>query len=218
MILERKVEVMKLLLVDDHEMVRSAFSRLLSSQNDMQVVGEASSFEEGQAKWEALKPDVIAYDLDLPGQEGSQGILSLLRVNNPPKVVICSYRANPAEVQLLVQAGIKGYVTKTAPAEELVRAVRAVGQGQTYFCARALEALKEAKVMEAEGDYSHLTPRQVEVLSFVAQGKSTKDVAKLLGLSPKTVENYRSAILRRLDAKNLAHALTRARDLKILDG
>lgn len=209
---------MRLLLVDDHEMVRSAFSRLLGGQSDMEVAGEASTFEEGYTKWLQLKPDVIAYDLDLPGQEGSQGVLSMLRAPEPPKVVICSYRANPTEVQLLVQAGIRGYVTKTAPAEELVRAVRSVGQGQTYFCARALEALKEAKQMEADGGYSHLTPRQVEVLSYVAKGKSTKDVAKILGLSPKTVENYRSAILRRLDAKNLPHALTRARDLKLLDG
>lgn len=209
---------MRLLLVDDHEMVRSAFSRLLGGQSDLEVVGEASTFEEGYGKWQALKPDVVTYDLDLPGQEGGQGILSMLRAPEPPRVVICSYRAHPSEVQLLVRAGVRGYVTKAAPAEELVRAVRSVGQGRTYFCARALEALKEAKQMELEGGYSYLTPRQVEVLSYVAKGKSTKDVAQILGLSPKTIENYRSAILRRLDAKNLPHALTRARDLKLLDG
>jgi DNA-binding NarL/FixJ family response regulator len=118
---------------------------------------------------------------------------------------------------MLMQAGLRGYVTKSSPAGELVHAVRTVGKGLTYFCARSLNAAKEARESAQGGLSGTLTLRQMEVLSLVARGHNTKSIAGTLGLSPKTVENYRSAILRRLDARNLAHAVTLARSLKLLN-
>lgn len=209
---------MKLLLVDDHEMVRGAFGRLLEAQPDMEIVGEASTFEQAQQQTRRLRPDVLILDLDLPDQTGCEAIVRLLRESDCPSVVICSYRAHPAEVEMLMQAGIKGYVTKSSPAGELVHAVRTVGQGQTYFCARSLNALKEARESGLGGGVGGtLTPRQMEVLLLAAKGYSTKAIGQSLGLSAKTVENYRSAILRRLDARNLAHAVTLARSLKLIN-
>lgn len=210
---------MKLVLIDDHEMVRSAFSRLLDAQSDIEVVGEASSFEQGLKLIERVQPDVVTLDLDLPDQTGVESILRFLHehANSHIAVVVCSYRAYPAEVEMLIGAGLRGYVTKSSPASELVHAVRLVGQGQTYYCARSLNALKEAR-NSAQGSLSGtLTLRQMEVLTLVAVGHNTKSIASTLGLSPKTVENYRSAILRRLDARNLAHAVTLARSLKLLN-
>lgn len=208
---------MKLLLVDDHEMVRGAFSRLLETQPDIEIVGQASTFEQALHEAERLQPDVMTLDLDLPDLSGCDAILRLVRQPDSPNVVICSYRAFPAEVEMLMQAGVRGYVTKASPAEELVHAVRTVGQGQTYFCARSLNALKEAREAAQGGVGGTLTPRQLEVLALVAKGYSTKVIGKTLGLSAKTVENYRSAILRRLDARNLAHAITVARTLRLLN-
>lgn len=208
---------MKLLLIDDHDMVRGAFGRLLDAQPDMEVVGEGSTFEQAWHQARRLQPDVIILDLDLPDQTGCEAILRMLREPECPAVVICSYRANPAEVEMLMNAGIKGYVTKASPTEELVHAVRTVGQGQTYYCARALNAVKEAREASLGGVGGTLTPRQMEVLSLAAKGYNTKAIGQTLGLSAKTVENYRSAILRRLDARNLAHAITVARSLKLLN-
>jgi DNA-binding NarL/FixJ family response regulator len=208
---------MRLLLVDDHEMVRGAFSRLLDAQPDMEVVGEASTFEQALHQAKLLKPDVLTLDLDLPDQSGCEAIVRLVREPDSPAVVICSYRAHPAEVEMLMHAGVRGYVTKASPAGELVHAVRTVGQGQTYFCARSLNALKEAREANMGGVSGTLTPRQMEVLNLAAKGFNTKAIGQTLGLSAKTVENYRSAILRRLDARNLAHAVTLARSLKLLN-
>ncbi len=207
---------MRLLLVDDHEMVRSAFARLLNAQSDMEVVGEAASFEEGLSMWRDLHPDILTLDLDLPDQTGCDAALRLLKEQDAPKVVICSYRAHPAEVEMLVQGGVSGYITKASPGDELVLALRTVGGGKSYFCARSLNALKEARTQYQEGNITAPTPRQLEILALVAAGQNTKEIAATLGLSPKTVENYRSAIMRRLDAKNLAHAVTLARSLKLL--
>lgn len=209
---------MNLLLVDDHEMVRSAFARLLNSQSDMTVVGEAATFQEATRLSRELKPDIVTLDLDLPDQAGCEATLKMLRGADAPKIVICSYRANPAEVEMLVKAGISGYVTKASPGTELILALRTVGLGESYFCARSLNALQEARSQYKEGHLTALTPRQLEILALVADGQNTKEIAAVLGLSPKTVENYRSAIMRRLDAKNLAHAVTVARSLKILPG
>ncbi len=208
---------MKLLLIDDHEMVRGAFSRLLDSQPDMEVVGEASTFEHGMQQAKLLHPDVLTLDLDLPDQMGCESIVRMVREADSPAVVICSYRAHPAEVEMLKQAGIRGYVTKASPASELVHAVRTVGQGQTYFCARSLNALKEARESTKGSVSGTLTPRQLDVLNLAAKGYNTKAIGHKLGLSAKTVENYRSAILRRLDARNLAHAVTLARSLKLVN-
>jgi DNA-binding NarL/FixJ family response regulator len=208
---------MRLLLVDDHEMVRGAFSRLLDAQPDMEVVGEASTFEQALHQARFLQPDVLTLDLDLPDQTGVEAIVRLLRDPEAPAVVICSYRAHAAEVEMLMQAGLRGYVTKASPAGELVHAVRTVGLGQTYFCARSLNALKEARESHMGGVSGTLTPRQMEVLNLAAKGFNTKAIGQTLGLSAKTVENYRSAILRRLDARNLAHAVTLARSLKLLN-
>lgn len=206
---------LRLFLVDDHEMVRSAFSRLLNSQTDMKVVGEASSLSEAEELISEVRPDLLSLDLDLPGVSGCTAVLSLVRKASTPPVVICSYRAVAEEVELLVNAGVRGYVTKSSSAGELVDAIRAVSQGQTYFCAQAQAALNEAKKRKTSTE-EFLTPRQLEVLLLAASGHSTKEIANRLDLSPKTVENYRSAILRRLEANNLAHAIARARHLKIL--
>jgi NarL family two-component system response regulator LiaR len=208
---------MRLLLVDDHEMVRGAFSRLLDSQPDIEVVGEASTFEQAVHQARLLRPDVMTMDLDLPDQTGCEAVLRMVREPDSPAVVICSYRAHPAEVEMLMQAGVKGYVTKSSPAGELVHAVRSVGNGQTYFCARSLNALKEARESCLSGVSRTLTPRQMDVLQLAAKGYSTRAIGQTLGLSAKTVENYRSAILRRLDARNLAHAVTVARSMKLLN-
>jgi len=207
---------LRLFLVDDHEMVRSAFSRLLNSQTDIVVVGEAASLAEAEKLMPQAQPDLVSLDLDLPGGSGCSSVLSLVRKASTPPVVICSYRAVPEEVVLLVNAGVRGYVTKSSSAGELVDAIRAISQGQTYFCSNAQAAIDEAKERKRSNE-ELLTPRQLEVLLLAAQGNSTKEIASRLALSAKTVENYRSAILKRLDANNLAHAIARARHLKLLE-
>ncbi len=207
----------KLLVVDDHDMVRGAFCRLLDAQADLEVIGQASSFTQALLELEKLQPDIVCLDLDLPDLSGCGPIVRFVKQPTAPRVIVCSYRAHPAEVAMLMAAGVHGYVTKSSPTDELLHAVRQVAIGYSYFCARSLNAAKEAREANQGRVDRTLTARQLEVLTLVAKGLSTKGIGEQLALSAKTIENYRSAILRRLDARNLAHAVTVARSLGLLN-
>ena len=125
-------------------MVRNALAKLLAANPDIEIVGGVDNAEKG---WELLRThqaDVIVSDLDLPGESGRQFALKVLEQDPAQGVIILSYRVEPSEVQFLVEAGVRGYVPKSAPAEELIQAVRAVAQGQHHFAPQAATALAES--------------------------------------------------------------------------
>ncbi len=203
-------------LVDDHCLVRDGMARLLSTDTDIEVVGQSDSLEEAVTHLEKSLPDVLTLDLEMPTLGGRDGLSWLLSKFPELTVLVVSYRADPDEIQLLVELGARGYVCKDSPAEELARAVRALAGGKCYFCPTSASALAKS-VAQHEGEPANpLTRRQLEVLRLISEGKTTREVADLLCLSPKTVEKYRSIILKRLGAKNVLEALKTARDLKLL--
>lgn len=208
--------MIRVLLVDDHDMVRNALAKLLAANPDIEIVGGVDNAEKG---WELLRTqpaDVIISDLDLPGESGRQFALKVLEQDPAQGVIILSYRVEPGEVQFLVEAGVRGYVPKSAPAEELVQAVRAVSQGQHHFAPQAATALAES-VRNRNGDkLNPLSLRQTLILQQMARGLTTKEIADQMCLSPKTVEKYRSEILRRLNCKNQVQALEIGRRLQLL--
>jgi DNA-binding NarL/FixJ family response regulator len=209
--------VIRVILVDDHDMVRNALSKLLAANADIQVVGEAASAEAG---WELLRTqsvDVVVSDLDLPGESGRQLAMRILEDNPKQGIVILSYRVDPGEVQFLVEAGVRGYVPKSATADELARAVRNVAQGQHHFSQQAATALAESVRHQSGGKLNPLSVRQTLILQHMSRGLTTREIAAEMCLSPKTVEKYRSEILRRLNSKNQVQALETARRLQILD-
>lgn len=209
--------MIRVILVDDHDMVRNALSKLLGANADIEVVGDADSAE---TAWELLRTqtvDVIVSDLDLPGESGRQLALKILEDNPAQGVVILSYRVDPSEVQFLVEAGVRGYVPKSANADELARAVRSVAAGQHHFSPQAATALAESVRNQNGTKMNPLSIRQTLILQHMSRGLTTREIANELCLSPKTVEKYRSEILRRLNCKNQVQALDIARRLQILD-
>ena len=206
------------MLIDDHELVRNALSRLLASQPDLEVVGQASTTEQATDLIRQVRPDVVILDLVLPGQQsGKEFAVQILEQDPTLAVLVVSSRLEPMEIQFLVEAGIRGYVPKTAPADEFVRAVRSVGRGQHHFSPEAASALAEAMRNNNSERLNPLSLRQTVVLQRMARGQTTKEIADALCLSPKTVEKYRGEVLRRLKCKNQVQAIEAARKLNLLD-
>ncbi|MBT9588580.1 response regulator transcription factor [bacterium] len=208
--------MIKLILVDDHDMVRNALASFLEKDAGLQVVGMAGCA--GKA-WELLSSqdaDVVVTDLDLPGQNGQQLSLRILEKNPAQGIVILSYRVDAREVLSLVEAGVRGYVPKSSSVDELVRAIRLVAAGRDYFAGQASAALAEAVRNKDPNRLNLLSERHSTILQKISLGLTTRQIAEELSLSPKTVEKYRSQILRRLNCKNLIQALEAARKLHIL--
>lgn len=204
----------RVLLVDDHELVRTALARYLASQGDIEIVGQAASAEEAWPMLSSGDPDVVTVDLGLPGVGGLEFALHVLERRPRQAILIVSSRSEPVEIQMLVEAGVRGYVSKVASGDELVLAVRSVARGQNYFCASSASALV-AGVRRQEVE-SPLSSRQMLVLQQMARGRTTREIAEEMCLSPKTVEKYRGEILRRLKARNQVEALETARRMNIL--
>jgi DNA-binding NarL/FixJ family response regulator len=217
MALKVKEAVIRVVVVDDHELVCNALSRLLATQPDMKVVGQASTAGQADTLLRSTHPDVLVLDLVLPDRSGREFALQLLEEDTDVAVLIVSSRLDPGEIHLLLEAGIRGYVPKTAPADEFVRAVRDVGRGLYHLSPDASSALAGSLRSSLNDRSSPLTLRQTVVLERISRGQTTKEIAEALSLSPKTVEKYRGGILRKLQCKNQVQAIEAARKLKLLD-
>lgn len=202
---------MRVLLADDHHLVRAGIRALLASLPDVEIVAEAG---DGQEAFQALvraKPDIALVDISMPGLNGLELAARATREVPETRLVILSVHGDASHVAQALRAGAKGYLVKDAAADELPILLRAVMRGETYlspsisrhvvdgFLGRAAEKLSD----RPEGT-EVLTPRQREILQLVAEGRSTKDIAQLLGLSVKTVETHRAQIMDRLDIHDLA--------------
>lgn len=206
--------MIRVLLIDDHEVLREGLASVLAREPGVEVVGSCGQAEKGLEMVEQLQPDVVTLDLTMPGMGGREAALSLLARDKAPKVVVLSSEVCPETVQALVQMGVNGYVSKSAPSSDLVRAVKMVMEGQNYFSPDVTTALLKGSQV---GSPPVLTLRQMEVLTAAARGLTTKEIADKLHVSPKTVEKYRGEIIARLEARNLVEALDKARRFKLLE-
>lgn len=207
--------MIRVVLVDDHVVVRSGFAQLLSLEEDLEVVGQFSSAAEA---WPALLRDdvnVAVMDIAMPDENGLS-LLKRLRAQKPQfRAIILSIYDTPAFVQS-VDAGASGYLTKRCGPEELVQAVRSVGMGGHYLCADALRALRggeqPAQVLEV------LTPREREVFDLLVKGDSVKEIAFKLDLSHKTVHVHRANVLGKLQCHSTIDLVHFALDHQLLAG
>ncbi|MEW6279632.1 MAG: response regulator transcription factor [Candidatus Eremiobacterota bacterium] len=197
--------MLRILLVDPQELVRGALARILSSQADLSV-SEASGLEAVPAE---DRPDVLVVDPYLGGMSGLEFLRRCHQLCPAPTIVLTT-TFPPEELRLSLELGARGFVSKrSGTPEELVRAVRLVGAGGSYFCQDVSRALSGQAAPEGGG----LSPRLLEVLGLAARGMTTGEIADQLGVSPRTVEKYRGALLARLQARNLVEALDRARSM-----
>jgi len=188
------------MLVDDHLIVRRGLASLISDEPDLSVVAEASSGEEAIALASIHRPDVIVLDLRLRDMSGID-VAEALRGH---KILMLSSFMQEEDVRRVFDAGIFGYLSKDKDSTELLKAIRAVGQGNRYLP-------PEISLLLAKSEHSsHLTARELEILKLIAEGRANKQIGEMLTLSENTVKNHVKSILAKLNAKDRTHAVTEA--------
>jgi DNA-binding NarL/FixJ family response regulator len=200
---------MRILLADDHTLVRTGMRLLLETMPGIEVVGEASDGASALRLIEQLRPDTVLMDLAMPGMSGTEAVRQVAARFPETRVLVVSMHADEAYVQAALAAGAAGYLLKGADKAELEHAMRQVARGESYLSpaisAAVVAALANASFADAiSSPLAALTVRQQQVLQLVAEGLSTKKVAARLGLSIKTVEAHRGAIMNRLGIRDLA--------------
>ena len=200
-------KTIKVLLVDDHQVVRRGLRTFLEVQDDIEVVGEAADGAEGVARTEELRPDVVLMDIKMPGTDGIEALRKLRELANPAKVLIVTSFTEQRTVVPALRAGASGYVYKDVDPDALAGAIRSVHAGHVLLqpeVAGALLAQDDAGSGTGRG--STLTEREREVLGLIADGRSNREIARALVLSEKTVKTHVSNILMKLDLADRTQA------------
>lgn len=196
----------RVLLADDHALVRSGLRLLLSATPDIEVVGEAGDGHEALRLARDLSPDVLLLDISMPGLNGLEVAARVATDHPRTRVLVLSMHRSESYVHQALKAGAAGYLCKDAGQEELELAVRSVARGQMYVCPSASRAAAVALggyAGELDEPVERLSPRQREILQLIAEGHGTRDVAERLHLSIKTVETHRAAIMKRLGIRDV---------------
>lgn len=192
---------LRLVIADDHELVRAGVKLLLGAAPGLQVVGEASNGAELAMVVEEVQPDVVVTDLSMPDGDGVVAIEALRQRHPALKIVVLSMYDTADVIRRAVRAGADAYVLKGSPSFEIETAIRDVVAGRSYFSERAAQRLAAADVPTPE---DLLTPRQLEILCLLSRGLSSKEIGFSLGLSPKTVDVHRAAVMVRLGLNDVA--------------
>ena len=196
----------QILLADDHWVVRAGLRAVLDGQSNLRVVGEATTGEEAVEKTRTLKPDVVVMDLLMPGIGGLEALRRIAALPGRTKVMVLSAHLEEDALLQVLEAGGSGFVTKSAIAENLAEAIRAVAQNEVFLDPRAARVLadhhKEPHTTGVKVALARLSAREREVLALTAEGHSSADIAKLLHLSSKTVDTYRARIMGKLGLKH----------------
>jgi DNA-binding NarL/FixJ family response regulator len=206
------MEPVRLLVADDHEIVRKGLRSLLEAQPGWQVTAEASDGREAVEKARAIKPDVTVLDISMPSLNGLEAARQMIKNDARAKILILTMYESDPLIREVLDAGARGYVLKSDASRDLVSAVNAVRSNKTFFTAKVAQIVldgyldKKPKKMDGrpEDPQTRLTPRQREIVQLLAEGKSSKEVAVALGLSVKTAETHRANIMRRLDCHSVS--------------
>lgn len=197
----------KVVLVDDHAVVREGYRRLLERTEDIAVVAEASSGEEAYRVICDVKPDVAVLDINLPGIGGIEVVRRVVARAPEQKILMFSMHEDTVFSSRALQAGARGYVTKSSAPEVLVEAVRLVAAGKLYISHEMAQELAMQMLPGKENPIDALSAREFEVFRLLVAGHSLRDISKVLCLSYKTVANYQSSIKQKLDVSNTAQVV-----------
>jgi len=194
----------KVMLVDDHAVVRMGFKMLLETSGDIKVIAEADSGEEAIKSFQEHNPDVIVMDITMPGIGGMEAIERMLAKDSAAKVLVLSAHEDSVHPKRVLNAGAMGYLTKRSAAEELVKAIRSVSAGKKYIEAGVAQQMAIQQLSGEENPIDVLSEREFEVFMSLAKGKTTNEIAETLFLSPRTVGTHLYNIKQKLNASNSA--------------
>ncbi len=192
----------RVLLVDDHAIVREGYRRLIEKQPDIEVVAEADGAATGYAAYKASSPDVTVVDISMPGRGGIDLVRQIRQLDAGASILMFTMHANATYAQQAFRAGARGYVTKSSPPDLLVSAIRNVNAGRPALCAEINEAIATSKLFDALSVVDELSPREFEILRMILDAKSTSQIAAAFNLSPKTVANYHYEIKSKLGVRS----------------
>lgn len=200
---DKNMAKIRILLADDHTLLRQGMRRLLEAEEDLEIVGEAGEGLETIHKAEQLCPDVVVLDYAMPGLTGPQAAVRIKQMEPKTKVIVLTMHDDEEYVEEALGAGASGYMLKDAASHELIAAIRAVYRGDTYLSPGVSKKivtgyLQRTKRPEPKTPYAQLTVREREILRLLAEGHSAKEVSRLLNIQPKTVDAHRSNLMKKL--------------------
>ncbi|MDD2801406.1 MAG: response regulator [Methylobacter sp.] len=195
--------MISVLLVDDHELVRTGIEVLLNSADDIVVVGVAKSGEEAIDAVKTISIDVLVMDVNMPGIGGVEACRRILQLNPSVKIIALSIHNDGPIPHQLLKLGVLGFISKGSPVDEMLKAIKKVIAGERYLCSEVASNLAfNALPGGSDSPFIKLSPRESEIVTLILQGRAIKEMANLLGLSDKTINTYRYRLYEKLQIKN----------------
>lgn len=188
----------RVMLVDDHAVVRRGYRTLIEEHGSIQVVCEAADADAAYQLYKSKTPDVVVMDITMPGRGGIDAIRQFRQWDPSARILVFSMHANAVYALQAFRAGAKGYVTKSSDPELLVAAIESVARNKTALCPEISEALATSRLQSDADPFEALSPREFEILRLILEAKSTEEIAETLRLAPKTVGNYHYALKTKL--------------------
>ena len=211
----------RIVLTDDHTLFRQGIRTLLSAESDLEIVGEAANGTEAVERVTELRPDLVLMDIGMPGLSSFEATRQIKKIRPDTKILFLTMYDDEDYLVQCMEVGASGYVLKDSPAQQLLAAIRDVHKGGSYLSPRMLSQLVDdfrsrIKTAHRQPRFATLTTREKEILKFLAEGDSVKEIASGLNLSVKTVEAHKFNLMRKLDIHNKAHLVQYAIQKKII--
>lgn len=213
----------KVILVDDHQLIRMGIKALLNSESEIEVIGEVNSAKDVFQTIDKMKPDVVLMDISLDDGDGILLTKDIYKKYKDVKVIMLSMHVKEDFIQRSLKAGAAGYILKDSPKEELIKAIKEVANGGKYFASEVSQLMVSSYVTKA-GDFTNkkkkntgLTNREVEIIRLLSDGLSNQKIAELLGISHRTVDTHRTNIMQKVKVKNVAELVKYAIVHKLIE-
>ncbi len=200
--------MIRILLVEDHAMVRAGLRALLERAEDIKIIGEASNGQEAIEMSLALKPDMLVMDIMMPRLNGIQAAEQLRALKLPASILLLSMYSDEGLIHQAMHSGVKGFVLKTSVSEELLQAIHAVARGETFLSKSVssivMDRVTRPRAMQTDNPLDSLSPREKEIMQLVAEEHTSGEIGRILVISEKTVEKHRANLMDKLHVRNLA--------------
>ncbi|NOT06553.1 MAG: response regulator transcription factor [Anaerolineales bacterium] len=200
--------MIRILLVEDHAMVRAGLRALLERAEDIKIIGEASNGQEAIEMSLALKPDMLVMDIMMPRLNGIQAAEQLRALKLPASILLLSMYSDEGLIHQAMHSGVKGFVLKTSVSEELLQAIHAVARGETFLSKSVssivMDRVTRPRAMQTDNPLDSLSPREKEIMQLIAEEHTSGEIGRILVISEKTVEKHRANLMDKLHVRNLA--------------